>query len=93
MQENSEKNIDIKSKFNVGLTGVQMKTEKEYYTDECIKAYNIFTIRLYVIVGVNILIIILLIYQISKVSQIQEKQNRLNRDDAILFDKEENVKF
>lgn len=93
IQENGEKTTDTKSKFNVGLTGVQMKTEKEFYIDECIKAYNIFSIRMYVLVGVNVFIIILLIYQISKVSKIQEKRDRLSKDDAILFDEEENVKF
>ncbi|MBO4816627.1 MAG: hypothetical protein J5507_07095 [Clostridia bacterium] len=93
IQENGEKTTDKKSKFNVGLTGVQMKTEKEYYIDECIKAYNIFSIRMYVLVGVNVLIIILLIYQIFKVSKIQDKRDRLSKDDAILFDEEENVKF
>ena len=93
IQENGEKTTGIKSKFNVGLTGVQMKTEKEYYIDECVKAYNIFGIRMYVLVGVNVLLIILLIYQISKVSKIQEKRDRLSKDDAILFDEEENVKF
>ncbi len=92
-QENGEKTTDIKSKFDIGLTGVKMKTEKEYYIDECVKAYNVFSIRMYVLVGVNVLLIILLIYQISKVSKIQEKRDRLSKDDAILFDEEENVKF
>lgn len=93
IQENGEKTTDIKSKFNVGLNGVQLQTDKEYYVDECVKAYNVFSIRFYVLVGVNALLILLLIYQISKVSKIQEKRDRISRDDAILFDEEENVKF
>lgn len=92
-QENGEKTTDIKSKFDVGFTGVKMKTEKEYYIDECVKAYNVFSIRMYVLVGINVLLIILLIYQISKASKIQEKRDRLSKDDAILFDEEENMKF
>ena len=93
LQENSGNNSNIKSKLDIGLTGVQLKTEKEYYIDECVKAYNIFFIRMYCIVALNALLIILLIYQISKVSKIQEKKDRINKDDAILFDEEENVKF
>ena len=55
-----------------------MKTEKEYYIDECVKAYNIFSIRMYVLVGINVLLIILLIYQIFKASKIQEKRGSNN---------------
>lgn len=93
IQENGEQTSDSKSKFDIGLTGMQMKTEKEYYVDECVKAYNIFSIKMYGIVAMNVFEIILLFYQISKVSQIQDKRDRLSKDDAILFDEEENVKF
>ena len=48
---------------------------------------------MYVIVALNVLIIVLLIYQVSKVSKIQDKRNQLNKDDVILFDEEENIKF
>ena len=93
IQENGENTSDTKSKFDIGLAGVQMKTEKDYYIDECVKAYNIFYIRMYGIVALNVLLIFLLIYQITKVSKIQEKRDRVSKDDAILFDEEENIKF
>lgn len=94
VQENgNERNSDAKTKFGIGLSGIQIKTDKEYYIDECVKAYNIFAIRMYVIVALNVLIIVLLIYQVSKVSKIQDKRNQLNKDDVILFDEEENIKF
>ena len=93
IQENGENTSDTKSKLDIGLAGVQMKTEKEYYIDECVKAYNIFYIRMYGIVALNVLLIFLLIYQITKVSKIQEKRDRISKDDAILFDEEENIKF
>ena len=92
-QEYGEQKSDTKNKIDIGLTGMQIKTEKEYYIDECAEAYSIFGIRIYAIIALNILLIILLIYQISKVSQIQEKRDRLSKDDEILFDEEENVKF
>lgn len=93
IQENGENNSKTKTKIDIGITGVQIKTEKEYYIDECVKAYNIFYLRMYGIVAINVLLIILLIYQISKVSKIQEKRDRISKDDEILFDEEENIKF
>lgn len=93
IQENGKNNSNTKSKLDIGITGIKIKTGKKYYIDECVKAYNIFILRMYGILTVNILLIILLIYQISKVSKIQEKRDRLSKDDAILFDEEENVKF
>ena len=94
VQENgNERNSDAKTKFGIGLSGIQIKTDKEYYIDECVKAYNIFAMRMYIIVALNVLIIVLLIYQVSKVSKIQDKRNQLNKDDVILFDEEENIKF
>ena len=89
----NEKISDNKSKLDIGITGMSVKTEKEYYIDECVKAYNIFAIRMYGIVALNVLLIILLIYQVSKVSKIQDKRDQLSKDDAILFDEEENIKF
>ena len=88
-----QKTNNTKSKIDIGLNGMKIKSEKEYYVDECIKAYNVFSIRMYGVIGLNVLLIILLIYQISKVSKIQEQRDRLNKDDAILFDEEENIKF
>lgn len=92
-QEYSEQSPDAESKIVVSLGEIKIKSEKEYYIDECVKAYNIFSIRMYGVIGLNVLLIILLIYQIPKVSRIQEKRERLSKDDEILFDEEENVKF
>lgn len=92
-QEYSGQSSDTKSKIDIGLTGMKIKSEKEYYIDECVKSYNIFSIRMYGVIGLNVLLIVLLIYQISKVSKIQEKRDRLSKDDAILFDEEENIKI
>ena len=86
-------NANNKSRVDIGLTGIGIKTEKQHYVDKCIEAYNIFSIRMYGIIIVNILLIILLTYQIFKVSNLQQKREQLNKDDAILYDEEENVKM
>ena len=41
----------------------------------------------------HLLLNILLIYQIFKARNIQEMKDKLNKDDLILFDEEENVRF
>lgn len=92
-EEYEEQNSNGTLRIDIDYTGMKIKNEKEYYIDECLKLYNIFNIKTYGILGLDLLLIILLIYQISKVSKIQEKKDRLTRDDAILFDEEENVKI
>lgn len=82
-----------KSKIDIGITGVSIKTEKEYYIDECMKLYNIFKIKSYGTLGLHLLLNILLIYQILKVQKIQNKKEKLNKDDLILFDEEQNIKI
>lgn len=55
--------------------------------------YNIFKIKSYAMLILHLLLNILLIYQIFKVINIQEKKDRLDKDDLILFDEEQNVRF
>ena len=81
------------SKLDIGIDGLSIKTEKEYYIDECMEMYNIFKIKTYVMLGLHLLLNALLIYQILKVTNIQEKKDRLSKDDLILFDEEQNVRF
>lgn len=90
--ESSKKDI-TNQKIDVGITGVGLKTEEEYYVDECVKLYGIFKTKTYVILGLHLLLNILLIYQVLKVSKIQGKKEKISKDDAVLFDEEQNVKF
>lgn len=52
-EQNANENISetsnkkAKSKVDIGLTGVKIKTEKEYYIDECSKLYGIFSTKAY----------------------------------------------
>ncbi len=80
-------------KIDIGIGGVSLKTEKQYYIDECMEMYNIFKIKGYAMLMLHLLLNILLIYQIFKVRNIQEKRDRLDKDDLILFDEEQNVRF
>ncbi len=93
MEQNNEDTTDSRTKFALSLEGMKMETKKEYFVDECLKAYKVFSIRMLTIFGVNLLIVVLLIYQIIKVIQIQEKREQLDKNDAILFDEEQNCRY
>lgn len=91
--QNTDKYSNTKLKLAIGIKEIGIKTEKEYYISECMKLYNIFSTKVYVILGVHILFNILMIYQILKILKVQGKKDKMNRDEVILFDEEENVKF
>ena len=80
-------------KIDVSTTKITLKTEEEFYINQCLKLYNIFNAKFYVILGIHLLLNLLLIYQILKISKIQEKKDKLRKDDLILYDEEQNVKI
>ena len=92
-EQNANKIDSKKTKVGIGLTGVNIKTEKEYYVDECVKLYNIFKTKSYGTLGLHLLLNLLLIYQILKVEKIQNRKERLDKNDIILNDEEQNVKY
>lgn len=92
-EQNEGADTEIASKIDIGIGGVTLKTEKEYYIDECVKLYNIFKVKIYAMLGVNLLLNILLIFIILKEVGHKEKRERLDKDDLILFDEEQNIKF
>lgn len=79
-----------KSKIDVSITGMGIKTEKEYYISECLRLYKMFNAKVYVILGINILLDCLIIYQIYRIYSVQEKKKKLSKDDLIFYEKEEN---
>lgn len=92
-EQNTTESSNAKTKIDIGITGMSLKTEKQYYIDECMKLYNIFKTKTYGTLGLHVLLNILIIYQILRISKIQGKKEQMNKDDLILFDKEENIKF
>ena len=93
IEDESSKNNILKQKLDMGITGLGVKTEKEYYVDECIKLYGIFKTKAYGTLALHLLLNLLLIYQMIKVSKIKRKKEKMGKDDAILFDEEQNIKF
>ena len=87
------KTFNNKNRYDLTLGGVKIKSDKNYYVDECMKMYNLFQIKAYGILGVHIWINLFLFLQILKLIKQQEKKDRLNKDDKILFDEEQNCRY
>ena len=92
-KETNKENSNEKKVFDLSFSGARMKTEKQYYLDECMKLYNIFKIKTYATLGLHLLLNILLIFQMQKVIKIHNKKIRMNKDDLILFDEEQNIRY
>ena len=82
-----------KQRVDLTLAGPQLKTDAEFYTSECMEMYNIFKVKTYLIGGAHLLINILLALQIIKLININKKREQLEKDDAIVYDPEQNVHF
>ena len=92
-EQNHSEETDIESKIDIGLSGMSIKTEKEYYVDECVELYNIFKIKTYGILLLHFLLNVLIIYQMIKVIKIQNQKNKLKQNDVVVFDEEQNIRY
>ena len=93
IEDESSQNDILNKKLDIGINGIGLKTEREYYVDECLKLYGIFKTKTYGTLGLHLLLNILLIYQVLKVAKIKDKKEKMHKDDAVLFDEEQNIKF
>ena len=92
----NEQNIedsDEKIRINFSIDNFGFISEKDYYINEYVKIYNMFKIKTYGIFALYIMLDILLIYQVIKVLKIKENLDKIAKDDIVLFDEEENIKF
>ncbi len=93
--EESLNKLNVTDKFtaDIGFTGVKIQSKEEYYISESVKLFDIFKTKAMSIIGLHLLLNILLTYQIVKVIKIKTKKDKLNKDDIVLFDEEENIKI
>lgn len=84
---------DGKTLVTIGLSGAALKTQKEIYVGECNALYRNFTIKVYTVLVLHALLNILLIYQISRVIKRDSKRDRLEKDDIVVYDPEQNIKM
>ncbi len=94
-QYEQSKNNDNKNtnKITVGLSGVKMSSLKEAYVEESVNAYTNFSVKVTLYMVIYIFVVFIIFYLAYRLSVIERKKEKLSRDDAILYDDENNIKF
>lgn len=77
----------------ISLKNMSIATQKELYVEENLRTYQFFQIKTLMLIVLQILLNILIGYFILRVRKHNQKKDQLEKDDAILYDEEENVKI
>ena len=80
-------------KITLGLSGVKLQTSQETYIENSMESYNIFSIKSMIYMVIYILLIALIFYLAHRLAVIEDKKDEVTKNDDVLFDDEENVKF
>ncbi len=91
--EQNDDDDEIKNQVSVGLSGIKLTTKKQAYIEESTRAYTNFSIKTMLYIIIHIALVILIFYISNRLSAIETKKQKLAKDDAILYDEEENIKF
>ncbi len=81
------------NKISLGLSGVKLTSQKQAYVDESIKSYTNFSIKTTLYGIIQLVVIVVILYLSYRLSTIERKKEKLAKDDIILYDEEENIKF
>ena len=92
MYEQYEANSEDENKRVVGVfTGI--KTVKEAYIQENVTAYLNFKVKTVTYIVIYILEILIMCYLIHRLKKHDNAKDKLEKDDEVLYDEEENVKL
>ena len=80
-------------KISIGLSGVKMLNLKESYVKDSVNAYTNFKLKTTLYIIIHMFVVMIIFYLISRLSSIERKKQQLAKDDAILYDEEENIKI
>ena len=84
---------DNGKKMDLKLSGMKLVNEKEAYIKESQNAYTNFSVKVIMYLIVQLIMILILFYLSYRLSVREMKKEKLAKDDAILYDEEENIKF
>ncbi len=87
---NSRQTTDTMS---VGVFGVKRLSDKENYIEKSKGAYTNFSVKATIYMIIHIVCVVFIFYLSYRLISIQDNKQRLAKDDVILYDKEENVKY
>lgn len=79
--------------LSFGLSGLKISTPKQVYVDQNMDAYTYFTIKNILYMVLQLVITILIFYFSIRLTNIENKKDKLSKDDKILFDDVQNVKY
>lgn len=87
-----ENNIDGNSKtFNFDFSGISILNEKDYYIKESKSAYTNFSVKAYLYIIIQVVIVGILIFLSNRLSTIEKRKQDVFENDDVLFDEEQNV--
>ena len=85
---------DTNSKrVTVGLSGIQYLDDKEAYIEDSVNAYTNFKIKTILYMVIYFITICIIFYLAHRLENMEDKKEELHKDDDVLFDEEENIKF
>lgn len=91
--EKIKNNSKDSNKVKVGLTEIKILDSKGAYIEESTKAYTVFTIKTVLYMIIHVAIVVLTIYLSYRLATIEVKKQKLAKDDSVLYDDEQNVKY
>lgn len=91
ISENPDADQTLKSR--VTLQGIKTETTEQIFINENLKAYNNFKVKTILGMLLYFLVIIIDIHMIIKAVKIKEKIDRLEKDDIVVYDPEQNIKI
>lgn len=77
----------------IGLSGIQYMDDEEEYIENSVNAYKNFKIKTTLFLIIYAITICIIFYLAYRLANIENKKESLYKDDAVLFDEEENIKF
>ena len=80
-------------RVTVGLSGIKYLDDKEAYIEESVNAYTNFKVKTILYIAIYVSTICIVFYLAHRLANMEDKKEELHKDDAVLFDEEENIKF
>ena len=80
-------------RLTIGLSGIQYLDDKEAYIEESVNAYTNFKVKTILYMVIYCITICIIFYLAHRLENMEDKKEELYKDDAVLFDEEENIKF
>lgn len=89
----AENNDENSKRLTYGLSSINISSPEQAYIKESTNAYTNFTIKVMLYIFLQFLLVILILYFSFRLAHIEEKKAKLEKDDKVLFDDVQNVKF